>query len=228
MTSEPEAGTIHTTLKSRRMTRTKRTAIALGALAGAAALLLLPACSDGDDSDDTAGVASLGDSSTDSTAASTDSSTAEENYQQAMLDYAQCMREQGVDMPDPQFSDGGASIDVFPGEGEPTAQEQNEIEAADSACSPILEEAEADMPAPSPEEEAEAREWALAFSQCMRDHGVEDYLDPQFDEDGGYMLSTTDAIRSDPDFQDAQTACQDEGSEPGGGPPPSDGGEATP
>jgi hypothetical protein len=190
--------------------------------------LVLPACGGGDDSDDTAGVASLGDSSTDSTAAPTDGSTAEENYQQAVLDYAQCMREQGIDMPDPEFSEGGVSMDVFPGEGEPTAREQNEIEAADSACSPILEEAEADMPAPSPEEEAEAREWALAFSQCMRDQGVEDYLDPEFDEDGGYMLSTTDAIRSDPDFEDAQTACEDEGGEPGGGTPPGDGGEATP
>src|SRR5262245_34241130 len=85
------------TVHGRAVTRSRRTATALGVFAGVAALLVLPACSSGDDSDDTATVASLGDSSTETSAASTDSSTAsEEDFQQAMLDYAQCMRDHGI------------------------------------------------------------------------------------------------------------------------------------
>jgi hypothetical protein len=212
------------------MTRTKRTATTLGALVGVAALVVLPACSGGDDSDDAASVASLGGSSTDSTAASTDSSTAsEEDFQQAMLDYAQCMRDHGIDMPDPEFQEGGGVIQRSgPGEGEPTADDQAEFEAADAECEPILEAARANMPAPSPEEQAEMQEQALAFSQCMRDHGVEDFPDPQFEEDGGVTQMLDRDVASDPDFEDAQTTCQDEIGGPMGGPPPSDSSEATP
>ena len=114
------------------------------------------------------------------------------------------------------------------GDGEPTAQDQAEFEAADAECEPILDEARANMPAPSPEEQAEALERALAFAQCMRDQGVEDFPDPQADENGGITQRMDRDVASDPDFDGAQEACQDEfGGGPIGGPPPSDGGEAS-
>jgi hypothetical protein len=57
-------------------------------------------------------------------------------FQDAMLQYAKCMRDEGVDMPDPDFSQGGGFIDIAEGidPGDP------DFQAADEVCRPILEE----------------------------------------------------------------------------------------
>ena len=47
------------------------------------------------------------------------------------LAYAECMRDNGVDMPDPDFSSGGGVIDLGAIGGE-------DFEAAEAACSPLL------------------------------------------------------------------------------------------
>lgn len=48
-----------------------------------------------------------------------------------LLAYAECMRENGVDMPDPDFSSGGGVIDLGAIGGD-------EFEAAEAVCSPLL------------------------------------------------------------------------------------------
>jgi hypothetical protein len=56
----------------------------------------------------------------------------------------------------------------------------------------------------SPQEDA-----ALAFADCMRDNGIEDFPDPEVDEDGG--ISIGDALadqRDTADFQAAEDACE--------------------
>ena len=49
-----------------------------------------------------------------------------------MLEFAQCMRDHGVDMPDPMFNDdGGVQIGVG---GEETRSTPDDFEAATEAC----------------------------------------------------------------------------------------------
>jgi hypothetical protein len=60
----------------------------------------------------------------------------------AMLEYARCMREKGVDMPDPQFDGGKVTIRGNSGSGQASGPgpnpESEEFQAADEACSDIL------------------------------------------------------------------------------------------
>lgn len=149
-------------------------------------------------------------------------------FQDALLDYAECMRDHGVDMPDPQFSeDGGVFISAGavartggPGVGStPSAAEIDELEAASEACDPIMEEARASMPAPDPEQVAEMQDQALAFARCMREHGI-DFPDPTFDGDGGRISVSIGRAADgggsaldpgDEDFQEAAEECGGEG-----------------
>ena len=96
-----------------------------------------------------------------------------------MLDFAECMRDHGVDMQDPQFGgDGEGGMIVL----EEEAADRDEVQAAQEACEPILEDAMGDLQL-DPEQEAEMREELLEFSECMRDHGI-DMPDPVFGDDG--------------------------------------------
>jgi hypothetical protein len=125
------------------------------------------------------------------------------------------MREQGVDMPDPQFDeDGGMQLRMPQGEA-PEA-----VEAAQQECQQHLEGARGGGQL-SESERAELQEQALAFAECMRENGV-DFPDPQFSEGGGMRFGGPGLNPEDPDFQKAQEACRDE--LPDGGP----GGGASP
>jgi hypothetical protein len=173
-------------------------------------------------------VATLGDDNntddvSNSDATNSDTEITEEERQQAMLDFARCMREHGVDMPDPTFDENGGSTMAIGVEGE-NMPDQATMEAAQEACEPIMEDVIAAGPQDmDPEEVAKRQEEALAFAKCMRDHGV-DFPDPQF-EGGGRMTQSMTADPSDPNFQAAQEACATEFSG-GGGPGFSVGGPA--
>ena len=169
--------------------------------------------------------------------ASSSSSGDKQSFEDAMLDFARCMREHGVDMPDPTFNgNGGVAITGSgkaggPGPGDAT------FEAAQKACQPIMDAAEQNAPKPTPEEEAKMRDQALAFAQCMREHGV-DVPDPTFDDNGHTKIEihgsgpssdgssssndssssdgdntgpTTGGPKMDPKFQAAAETCQQEG-----------------
>jgi hypothetical protein len=190
-------------------------------------VVALAACGGGGSDED--GVATLDDG----TAGSDDGGTTDDDdagggrgglgemspeFEDAMLEFAECMRDQGMDFPDPQSDGGGLVImggGAGAGEGPPSEVDMEEFEAADEACRHILEAVEGEMPRPDPEQEAEMRDAALAFSECMREHGV-DFPDPQFDENGGMSMQIGDPEErgidpSDPDFQEAQEECGQEG-----------------
>src|ERR1700755_2324234 len=93
----------------------------------------------------------------------------------AMLNYAKCMREHGIDMPDPQFDGGG--VRMTQGQG----VDPDKARAAEDARRHFQEEVKA--PAISEEQQTEMRKRALANSKCMRDHGF-NMPDPQFDDNG--------------------------------------------
>jgi hypothetical protein len=122
----------------------------------------------------------------------------------AALEYAQCMREHGVDMPDPQFQ-GGGIMQRGPDERTPAAT----IRKADAACKEIRERMEPSEP-PSEAEQKQMREAALAHARCMREHGITKFPDPTFGANGQMTLKIdrrSGIDPNDPDFRDAQEAC---------------------
>src|SRR4051794_20173177 len=83
----------------------------------------------------------------------------------AMLDYARCIRENGVDMPDPQF-DGGRVMQKGPKNVSPA-----KMRAADKACASIRDKIK--PPEISDEKKEEFKQAALANARCMREHGID-------------------------------------------------------
>jgi len=152
------------------------------------------------------------------------SSDNEQSFQDAMVSYSACMREHGVDMPDPTFDGNGASVIMrsdaatAAGSAAPLVGGPNDetFKAAAEACQPIMDAVEQNMPKPSPEEEAKMRDNALKFAQCMREHGV-DMPDPTFDGNGtSSVIIKGEGDDSGPPvdvdkFNEAASACQDEG-----------------
>lgn len=158
-----------------------------------AALGLLAACGGGDD--DSGGVAALEPAadtadttdSPDPSQTDSDAEPAEEmDPEEAVLAYAECMREQGIDMPDPEITeDGGVTLSrEAGGDGEPDvapALDMEAMEAANDECGHLMESAGVTR-GPSDEELAEMEDEMLEFAQCMRDEGV-DMPDPDFSAD---------------------------------------------
>jgi hypothetical protein len=166
------------------------------------------------------GVASLGSQSPEP--GSSAAPQASVDPEDAALAFAQCMREHGVNMPDPQVgSNGEFQISVT---GEPGSIDMEDMQAAQEACQDL-------MPGPMGEPReltAEEKDAMLGFAQCMRDHGI-DMPDPTFE--GGGMVRIGGGPGSeggqgpefDPnseEFQAASEACRGEFGEqmPGGGP----------
>jgi hypothetical protein len=145
---------------------------------------------------------------------------------EAALQFAKCMREHGIDMPDPQVSDeGGIAVQIGgPGSETGTGADPKEMEAANKDCEHFMKDATAGFDPPSEEDQKKMQEQALAFSKCMRDHGI-DMPDPQFSgDDGGFNVSvgspdggSDDAAPIDfnsDEFKEANEAC---GGPDGGG-----------
>lgn len=138
----------------------------LGAALLGTLVLLAGACSAGSGAEDD-GIATLQDSD----GITPDPEAAE--HQDALQAYAECMREHGVDMPDP--GDGNVSFDL--GDVDPEV-----LTAAEDACLHHLERVVRGFEA-DPAEQARLREQALAFAACLREHGL-DVPDPTFGERG--------------------------------------------
>jgi hypothetical protein len=126
---------------------------------------------------------------------------------QAAVDFAKCMRQHGVDMPDPV--DGKIQIKSDP-------STQAAVEAGQKACQKFLKQAEDSI---SPAEKAKRRAAVLKFAQCMRQHGV-DVPDP--DENGGIKLTSRAGSAESKTQEKASTACASTMGEDGPklGPPP--------
>jgi hypothetical protein len=128
----------------------------------------------------------------------------EREAREAALNYAQCMREHGVDVPDPSFEGGGVTR-IGPDEDVPSGK----VREAEQACRKY--DPEANAPKLSEEEQQEMREAALANARCMREHGIENFPDPTFNDRGAMLRIGKDSgiDPNDPDFKAAQEACKD-------------------
>ena len=189
------------------MTTRRRLALTSTALC---ALTMLAACG-GDEGAAGGDVASIGDGSTPTTVGTDagDGETSPADREEAMLDFAECMRDHGVDMPDPEVSgDGGGGVVVL----EQDAAD-GDFQEAEEACQPILEDAMGDLEI-DPEREAEMREELLEFSECMRDQGI-DMPDPVFGDDGRVTMEAGPGedveVPDEEELERASEACGREG-----------------
>lgn len=194
---------------------TTRTRIPLRRLVAASALAFLLALTaagcGGNNGDDTADGDLPVAADASSGAPSDDSSTGGDlDPQDAMLKFAQCMREHGIDMPDPEPG-GGISLN---GEGLSEA----EMEAAQAACQKWMDMAEPEDGGHELTEEE--KQSFLDMAQCMRDRGY-DFPDPVFD--GGRVTQRVEKGEGnlpgpdDPAFQQDMEECSAEaGMEPPG------------
>jgi hypothetical protein len=118
------------------------------------------------------------------------------NPYQASLAYSQCMRTHGVpDYPDP---DPSGAVSIYAGPGSDLNPNSAAWKAAKQACQ-SLEAAKGHR------NWQEAKQRLLAYSACMRSHGLPDFPDPVFTADGATL---TYPNNSSPVFKAADQACR--------------------
>ena len=128
----------------------------------------------------------------------------------AALKWAKCMRQNGVDVPDPKVDSGGRLV-ITPGTSTAPRNDESSRRAM-QACQHLMRDALPDPGRISKEEQARMRDAALAFTRCMREHGIE-MSDPST-EGGGVSVTVNP---NDPAFRRAAEACQDKMPLPGEG-----------
>lgn len=114
--------------------------------------------------------------------------------EEAGLEFAQCMREHGVEVEDPKPGQQNFAIGD---RSDPTSK------AALAACKGKLGSQEM-----SSGEQEEFKEGALALAQCLRDEGI-DMGDPEFLGPGKFHLDIAGIDTSSPAFEAALEACDD-------------------
>lgn len=133
------------------------------------------------------------------------------------LKFAQCMRDNGVDMPDPvQDSDGRLEMRVRAGSGR--GQQGPAPEKVEAAMQECRQYAPNGGEPPSEAERQEMQDAALAHAQCMRENGV-DMPDPKFSDGGGVRIGGPGSKINpeSPSFQKAEETCRDKLPGPRGG-----------
>lgn len=125
-------------------------------------------------------------------------------FEEGVLDFAQCMREEGINFPDPTFDiDGNPQFDNLEIENE------EEFESAFENCEDILRNALPEQFDLDPEVEAALVDASLEFSQCMRDQGI-DFPDPKPGEFGFFAFRDADIDFTSEAVQNAFEICQPE------------------
>jgi hypothetical protein len=115
--------------------------------------------------------------------------------------FAQCMRDNGVDMPDPQVDGDGRVRMGGPAAG---AADRDKAKAAHEKCKQHLPNG-GEPPKLSDEDLDKMRK----FSQCMRENGYPDFPDPQ--PEGGIRIENNGNSDMDPESQkwkDAHAKCE--------------------
>jgi hypothetical protein len=115
------------------------------------------------------------------------------SVEEAGLEFAACMREHGVEMEDPK-----------PGQNIAIEDDDPTTRKALAACNGKL----ANGQELSAEEDDEFREGWLAFSQCMREGGI-DLADPRFPGSGKVLLGIAGIDTDSPAFKAATAECKD-------------------
>lgn len=126
----------------------------------------------------------------------------------AMLKYAQCMRQNGVPaFPDPQFNgEGGVSLDL------PQGTDPKAVDAAQGKCKDL-------MPNGGENQKVDPAitEKLRRYAKCMREHGLPQFPDPA--PNGGLQINNDQLGLGpdDPKFKAADEACTQYMPQPPGG-----------
>ena len=134
-----------------------------------------------------------------------DGSKAATDRREGALKFAQCMREQGIDHPDPDAS-GLFRIERDQGFDPESAKFREAMET----CEKYLAEM-GPPPELSEEDRKKMEEQMLAFAKCMRKQGI-DMPDPNFAGEGGgftFEIDPNGVDPNDPDFRAAEQKCRE-------------------
>ncbi|GAB3464809.1 hypothetical protein GCM10027570_52860 [Streptomonospora sediminis] len=111
--------------------------------------------------------------------------------------FSECMRENGVDMPDPGQEDGGARIQLDEG------TDQSDVEEAMQACEEYRVGGDAGAGADPADTEKRTE-----YAECMRENGVEKFPDPAPAEAGEGAREADEDVVNDPDLDQAAEECR--------------------
>jgi hypothetical protein len=137
------------------------------------------------------------------------------SFRDAQLAFAKCMRENGVNVPDPKPGERGRFRLELKAESD--ADREKTKQAMDK-CQKHLDAVK--PPELSEEQQAELRDWALKQARCMRRKGI-DVPDPQFEGKGGVTQRIPKSLDvTDQEVRAAEEACRREVGEPKGLPKP--------
>jgi hypothetical protein len=114
-------------------------------------------------------------------------------------EYAQCARENGLTVDEPSVEDGRLRVPLVVPEGQEAAPP-----AVPAECESILRRLPEGVLGRAPVSAADV-ERIERFSQCVREHGIPQWPDPN--PDGSIPLTDPSIVKSDL-FQNARRACQ--------------------
>ena len=177
--------------------------------AGAALLLGLAACGQ---QHGNGKIATAGGGGT----ATPSASSSPRSVQESLVKYAQCMREHGIDMPDPKVGTGGGiNISI------PRGSSRSKVDKAAASCKQYLPNG-----GEPPKLDPAMTEQLRKFAQCMRANGVPKFPDPK--PGGGIMVDGSTGIDPDsPTFKAAEQKCAALRPKPPAGGGTNDGGPST-
>lgn len=164
----------------------------------------------------------------DEVAAETDVPTTQDEDQEALNEFAACMRDNGVDGFEDPVVNADGSVDFGANGGQVGAEDRDVLQAAFEECGDLIEGLSI-APGDGDFDVTEIEDQLVAFAACMRDEGI-DMDDPDlsnFGPGGGGQGDGAagggpfgDLDLDDPGVQAAFEACQGEfGFGPGGGGP---------
>jgi hypothetical protein len=161
------------------------------------AVIALLAAGCGGSKSDSSGVASVSGDSGKASATTAPKS----NPEQQLLDFARCMRDNGVNMADPTVdANGNLRLHLATGADRPS---DAELQKARDACQQYLQGA---AQGGSREDRTKFQDALLQYAQCMRKNGY-DLPDPDFSRQGlGFDPAAVD--RDDPAFKKANAVCR--------------------
>jgi hypothetical protein len=178
----------------KRLVQTIAFVLASGVLAASAA-----ACGGSDDEPEVAALPAATETGEAPTGATTE---AVRDPRDILVDFTRCLREEGVDVPDPDF-------EAAPGEARERLEEAGidlddpHVQEAVQTCQPLLAGI---LQSFSPEQIQAFRDAIVEYAECMREQGI-DLPDPDFTE--GFDIFGGAADPSDPAFQAANQVCSD-------------------
>ncbi|GAA3450496.1 hypothetical protein [Dactylosporangium matsuzakiense] len=176
-------------------------------VAGLLLVLAAGGCAKDTGADDGVATAGDGKASPTVTASSGTGNRNPKDDQEAFLRFAQCMRDHGVPMEDPNFDGGGVSLSIG---GD---IDKGKVDAAQAECKQYMPNN-----GEPPKIDAAHLEEMRKYAQCMRENGVPNFPDPQ--EEGGFMINS-DQLGVDPrgeQMKKAEQACEQyRGDKPGEG-----------